>query len=108
MGNKCPPTLAENVFTVFRRRLRQEVFRRRLRPSESSKQWFERQRTRACVPHTPYTSVLKFVPPAGRVCGAATHAVGGDVGYSLLADYHEKYNKMLHWHEPGNNPYGLN
>ena len=41
-------------------------------------------RTRACVPHTPYTSVLKFVPPADRVCGAATHAVGGDVGYGLL------------------------
>ena len=66
------------------------------------------QRTCACVPHTPYTSVLKFVPSAGRVYGVATHAVGGDVGYSLLADYHEKYNKMLHWHEPGNNPYGLN
>ena len=78
------------------------------------KQWFERQRTRACVPHTPYTSVLKFVPPqeggveqprtrsvemqattcytsdlkfvpsAGGVCGAATHAVGGDVGYGFL------------------------
>ena len=42
------------------------------------------QRTRACVPHTPYTSVLKFVPPAGRVCGAATHAAGGDAGYGLL------------------------
>ena len=39
----------------------------------------------ACVPHTPYTLVLKFVPPAGRVCGAATHAVGGDAGYGLLA-----------------------
>ena len=39
---------------------------------------------RACIPHTPYTSVLKFVPPAGRVCGAATHAVGGDAGYGLL------------------------
>ena len=43
-----------------------------------------RQRTRACVPHTPYTLVLEFVPPAGRVCGAATHAVGGDAGYGLL------------------------
>ena len=41
-------------------------------------------RTRACVPHTPYTSVLKFVPPAGRVCGVATHAVSGDAGYGLL------------------------
>ena len=57
---------------------------RRLRSSESLKQWFERQRTRACVPHTPYTSVLKFVPSAGRVCGAATHAVGRDAGYGLL------------------------
>ena len=61
-----------------------------------------------CVPHTPYPSVLKFVPFAGRVYGVATHAVGGDAGYSLLADYHKKYNKMLHWHESGNNPYGLN
>ena len=43
------------------------------------------QTLRACVPHTPYTLVLKFVPPAGRVCGAATHAVGGDAGYGLLA-----------------------
>ena len=42
-------------------------------------------KTRACVPHTPYTLVLKFVPSAGRVYGAATHAVGGDAGYSLLA-----------------------
>ena len=66
---------SENGFTVFRRRLRL---------SESWKQWFEQQKTRACVPHTPYTSVLKFVPPAGRVCGAATHAVGGDAGYGLL------------------------
>ena len=41
-------------------------------------------RTRACVPHTPYTLVLKFVSPAGRVCGVATHAVGGDAGYGLL------------------------
>ena len=31
-----------------------------------------------------YTSVLKFVPSAGRVCGAATHAVGIDAGYGLL------------------------
>ena len=43
-------------------------------------------RTRACVPHTPYTLVLKFASPAGRVCGAATHAVGRNAGYSLLAD----------------------
>lgn len=42
------------------------------------------QRTRACVPHAPYTSVLKFVLPAGKVCGAATHAVGRDAGYGLL------------------------
>ena len=42
------------------------------------------QRTRTCVPHTPYTSVLKFMSPTGRVCGAATHAVGGDTGCSLL------------------------
>ena len=48
------------------------------------KQWFEQQKTRACVPHTPYTSFLKFVPFAGRVSGAATHAVGGGVGYGLL------------------------
>ena len=39
-----------------------------------------------------YTSVLKFVPPAGGVCGAATHAVRGNAGYGLLdviktADY---------------------
>ena len=38
----------------------------------------------ACVPHTPYTLVLKFVPSAGRVYGVATHAVGGDAGYGLL------------------------
>ena len=31
-----------------------KVFRRRLRLSESWKQWFEQQKTRACVPHTPY------------------------------------------------------
>ena len=43
-----------------------------------------KERVRACVPHIPYTLVLKFVPPAGRVCGAATHAVGGDAGYGLL------------------------
>ena len=57
--------------------------------------------------HTLYPG-FKFVLSAGRLCGVATHAVGGDAGYSLLADYYEKYNKMLHWHEPGNNPYGLN
>ena len=62
-----------------------KVFRRRLRLSESWKQWFEQQKTRACVPHTPYTSVLKFVSPVGRVSGAATHAVGGDAGYGLLS-----------------------
>ena len=42
------------------------------------------QRTRACVPHTPYTLVLKFVPSSGGMCGAATNAVGGDAGYGLL------------------------
>ena len=79
----------------FRRLFILKVFRRRLRLSESWKQWFEQQKTRACVPHTPYTSVLKlchsqvgvwrshargwscrlacypsglkFMPPAGRV-----------------------------------------
>ena len=43
-----------------------------------------KQRTRACVPHTPYTLVLKFVPSSGGVCGAATNAVSGDAGYGLL------------------------
>ena len=38
----------------------------------------------ACIPHTPYTLVLEFVPPAGRVCGAATHTVGRGAGYGLL------------------------
>ncbi|HFC8549916.1 TPA: RHS repeat-associated core domain-containing protein [Neisseria lactamica] len=37
---------------------------------------------------------------------------GGNNRYSNLtlmkADYHKKYNKMLHWYEPGHNPYGLN
>ena len=61
-----------------------KVFRRRLRLSKSLKQWFEHQKTRACVPHTPYTLVLKFVLPAGKVCGAATHAVGIDASYGLL------------------------
>ena len=42
------------------------------------------QTLRACVPHTPYTLVLKFVPSASRVCGAATNAVGGNAGYGLL------------------------
>ena len=47
--------------------------------------WLQRKwRTRACVPHTPYISVLKFVPPAGRVSGVATHAVSRDSGYGLL------------------------
>ena len=39
----------------------------------------------ACVPHTPYTLILRFASPAGRVCGVATHAVGGNAGYGLLA-----------------------
>ncbi|WP_440363693.1 hypothetical protein [Neisseria sp. P0020.S003] len=55
-----------------------------MRLSESLKQWFEQQKTRACVPHTPYTSFLKFVPFAGRVSGVATHAVGMDAGCCLL------------------------
>ena len=38
----------------------------------------------ACVPHTPYTLILRFASPAGRVCGVATHAVGGNAGYGLL------------------------
>ena len=33
-----------------------------------------------------YTLVLKFVPPAGKVCGVATHAVGRDAGYGLLKE----------------------
>ena len=49
------------------------------------KQWFENgKKTRACVPHTPYMSVLKFVPPTGRVRGVTTHAVSRDSGYGLL------------------------
>ena len=68
-----------------------KVFRRRLRLSESWKQWFEQQKTRACVPHTPYTLVLKFVPPAGKVCGVATHAVGRDAGYGLLLSKGKPY-----------------
>ncbi|EGQ78521.1 hypothetical protein HMPREF9418_0084 [Neisseria macacae ATCC 33926] len=56
-----------------------------MRSSESLKQWFENgKKTRACVPHTPYMSVLKFVPPAGRVSGVATHTVSRDSGYGLL------------------------
>ena len=39
---------------------------------------------RARIPHTPYTSVLKFVPSAGRVRGVAMHAVSRDSGYGLL------------------------
>ena len=57
------------------------------------KQWCEQQRTRVCVPHTPYTPVLKFVPLAGRVSGAATHAVGIDAGYGLLK---KKLNNTKH------------
>ena len=47
-----------------------------VRPSE--------KKPRACVPHTPYTLILRFASPAGRVCGVATHAVGGNAGYGLL------------------------
>ena len=39
---------------------------------------------RACVPHTPYTLILRFASPAGRVCGVATHVVSGNAGYGLL------------------------
>ena len=42
------------------------------------------KKPRACVPHTPYTLILRFASPAGRVCGVATHAVGGNAGYGLL------------------------
>ena len=42
------------------------------------------QTLRACVPHTPYTLVLKFVLPVDGVYGVATHAVGEDAGYGLL------------------------
>ena len=42
-----------------------------------------KERVRAYRTH-PTHPVLKFVPPASRVCGAATHAVGGDTGYGLL------------------------
>lgn len=51
-----------------------EIFKQLLRSSESLKQWFERQRTRACVPHIPCTSVLKFALPT----------VGENTGYGLL------------------------
>lgn len=44
----------------------------------------------ACVPHTPYTLILRFASPAGRVCGVATHAVGVNAGYSLLP-------RLLYW-----------
>ncbi|HFC8824223.1 TPA: hypothetical protein ACFU2S_001654 [Neisseria subflava] len=54
-----------------------------MRLSKSLKQWFEHQNTCACVPHTLYTLILKFVPSAGRVCGATTHAVG-HADYGLL------------------------
>ena len=48
-----------------------------------------KQRMRAYRTH-PYTLILEFVPPAGRVCGAATHAVGGDVGYGVLKQWFER------------------
>ena len=40
----------------------------------------------ACVrtAHTLHLN-LKVCAPAGRVCGVATHAVGGNAGYGLLA-----------------------
>ncbi|ARC51746.1 hypothetical protein A6J88_11505 [Neisseria mucosa] len=31
-----------------------------------------------------YTLILRFASPAGRVCGVATHSVGGNAGYGLL------------------------
>ena len=78
---KTPPLKIQKYLNLLLQR--PQVFRRRLRSSESLKQWYglRRQKTRACVPHTPYTSVLKFVPFAGGVCGAATHAVG-HAGYA--------------------------
>ena len=60
------------------------------------------QRTRAYVPYTPYTSVLKFAPPAGRVCGAATHAVGGDAGYACYI-----CNAVIQKHIPAINESGV-
>ena len=72
-----------------------KVFRRRLRLSEDLKQWRKRQTTRACVPHTPYTSVLKFVSPVGRVSGAATHAFCGDAGYGLLHQLKNLYHLQV-------------
>ena len=45
----------------------------------------------ACVPHTPYTSILRFASPAGRVCGVAMHAVGRGAGYGLLAVFCYSY-----------------
>ena len=81
---KTPPLKIQKYLNLLLQR--PQVFRRRLRSSESLKQWYglRRQKTRACVPHTPYTSVLKFVLPTGRVCGVATHAVSRDSGYGLL------------------------
>ena len=42
--------------------------------------WFgiirQKQKPRACVPHTPYTTILRFASHAGKVCGMATHAHG--------------------------------
>ena len=55
-----------------------------IRPTLATDAGCLKQRTRACVPHTPYTLVLKFVPFSGGVCGAATNAVSGDAGYGLL------------------------
>ena len=48
------------------------------------KQWYglRRQKTSAYCTHP--TSVLKFVLPAGRMSGVATHAVSGDSGYGWL------------------------
>ena len=71
---KTPPLKIQKYLNLLLQR--PQVFRRRLRSSESLKQWYglRRQKTRACVPHTPYTSVLKFVLPTGSNC--IFHPVG--------------------------------
>ena len=56
------------------------------------------QRTRTCVPHTPYTLVLKFVLSTGGVCGVATHAVSKDAGYSLLRAQSTLTDSLIQFH----------
>ena len=52
--SKTPPLKIQKDLNLLLQR--PQVFRRRLRSSESLKQWFERQKTRACVPHIRYVS----------------------------------------------------